>query len=376
MGYYFDNAATTLQKPPVVAKKVAEILSADAYGNPSRGAHGYSLNAYQVVDEARENLKKLFHANQNYEVAFTNNATVALNEVLKGLLQAGDHVITTSWEHNSVLRPLYQLETSGITLDFVSSSSVTGELNLAEFVEKITTKTKAIVINHASNVTGNLVDLAAIKKICREHDLYLVVDASQTAGVVPIDLSDEGIDALCFTGHKSLYGPQGTGGVCLKKDLPLEPVLTGGDGMQSFSKTQPKRLPTLLEAGTVNVPGIAGLGASVAWLLENTYQSNDLGELFVTELQKMPEVTLYGDFTKPRVDVFSLNIKDAESAIVSDLLWSEFEIATRPGYHCAPLMHEALGTADRGTVRFSFSRFTTKAEVVLAIEALKDLAQR
>lgn len=376
MGYYFDNAATTLQKPPVVAKKVAEILSADAYGNPSRGAHGYSLNAYQVVDEARENLKKLFHANQNYEVAFTNNATVALNEVLKGLLQAGDHVITTSWEHNSVLRPLYQLETSGITLDFVSSSSVTGELNLAEFVEKITTKTKAIVINHASNVTGNLVDLAAIKKICREHHLFLVVDASQTAGVVPIDLSDEGIDALCFTGHKSLYGPQGTGGVCLKKDLPLEPVLTGGDGMQSFSKTQPKRLPTLLEAGTVNVPGIAGLGASVAWLLENSYQSNDLGELFVTELQKRSEVTLYGDFTKPRVDVFSLNIKDAESAIVSDLLWSEFEIATRPGYHCAPLMHEALGTADRGTVRFSFSRFTTKAEVVLAIEALKDLAQR
>ncbi|MBV7390476.1 aminotransferase class V-fold PLP-dependent enzyme [Enterococcus sp. ALS3] len=376
MGYYFDNAATTLQKPPVVAKKVAEILSADAYGNPSRGAHGYSLNAYQVVDEARENLKKLFHANQNYEVAFTNNATVALNEVLKGLLQAGDHVITTSWEHNSVLRPLYQLETSGITLDFVSSSSVTGELNLAEFVEKITANTKAIVINHASNVTGNLVDLSAIKKICREHHLFLVVDASQTAGVVSIDLSDEGIDALCFTGHKSLYGPQGTGGVCLKKDLPLEPVLTGGDGMQSFSKTQPKRLPTLLEAGTVNVPGIAGLGASVAWLLENPYQSNDLGELFVTELQKMPEVNLYGDFTKPRVDVFSLNIKDAESAIVSDLLWSEFEIATRPGYHCAPLMHEALGTADRGTVRFSFSRFTTKAEVVLAIEALKDLAQR
>lgn len=376
MGYYFDNAATTLQKPPVVAKKVAEILSADAYGNPSRGAHGYSLNAYQVVDEARENLKKLFHANQNYEVAFTNNATVALNEVLKGLLQAGDHVITTSWEHNSVLRPLYQLETDGVMLDFVSSSPVTGELNIAEFPEKITTKTKAIVINHASNVTGNLVDLAAIKKICREYHLFLVVDASQTAGVVPIDLSDEGIDALCFTGHKSLYGPQGTGGVCLKKNLPLEPVLTGGDGMQSFSKTQPKRLPTLLEAGTVNVPGIAGLGASVAWLLENPYQSNDLGELFVTELQKMPEVTLYGDFTKPRVDVFSLNIKDAESAIVSDLLWSEFEIATRPGYHCAPLMHEALGTADRGTVRFSFSRFTTKAEVVLAIEALKDLAQR
>lgn len=376
MGYYFDNAATTLQKPPVVAKKVAEILSADAYGNPSRGAHGYSLNAYQVVDEARENLKNLFHANQNYEVAFTNNATVALNEILKGLLQAGDHVITTSWEHNSVLRPLYQLEAAGVSLDFVSSSPVTGTLNIAEFTEKITTKTKAIVINHASNVTGNLVDLATIKKICREHHLYLVVDASQTAGVVPIDLADEGIDALCFTGHKSLYGPQGTGGVCLKKDLPLEPVLTGGDGMQSFSKTQPKRLPTLLEAGTVNVPGIAGLGASVAWLLENPYHSNDLGELFVTELQKIPAITLYGDFTQPRVDVFSLNIKDAESAIVSDLLWSEFEIATRPGYHCAPLMHEALDTADCGTVRFSFSRFTTKAEVVLAIEALKDLVKR
>ena len=374
MGIYLDNAATTAQKPAFVAEAVTQILTGE-YGNPSRGAHGYSLAGFRVAEKARNQVKELFNADQRYEVAFTNNATVSLNEVLKGLIHAGDHVLTTSWEHNSVLRPLYQLEEQGASFDVVSSEAVTGRLNYQEFAEKVRPETKAVVCNHASNVTGNLLDLEWVKNFCAEQELYLIIDASQTAGVVPIDLSDGKIAALCFTGHKSLYGPQGTGGVCLLKDLPVEPVITGGDGMQSFSKVQPKNLPTLLEAGTLNIPGIAGLSASIQWLMEKE-PAEKLGTYFYQELQKIAGVTIYGDFTNPRVDVFSINIKDAESAIVSDLLWEEYQVATRPGYHCAPLMHEALGTADRGTVRLSFSSFTTKAEVDTVLTALQNLALR
>lgn len=374
MGIYLDNAATTAQKPAVVAEAVTQILTGE-YGNPSRGAHGYSLAGFRVAEKARNQVKELFNADQRYEVAFTNNATVSLNEVLKGLIHAGDHVFTTSWEHNSVLRPLYQLEEQGASFDVVSSEAVTGRLNYQEFAEKVRPETKAVVCNHASNVTGNLLDLEWVKNFCAEQELYLIIDASQTAGVIPIDLSDGKIAALCFTGHKSLYGPQGTGGVCLLKDLPVEPVITGGDGMQSFSKVQPKNLPTLLEAGTLNIPGIAGLSASIQWLMEKE-PAEKLGTYFYQELQKIAGVTIYGDFTNPRVDVFSINIKDAESAIVSDVLWEEYQVATRPGYHCAPLMHEALGTADRGTVRLSFSSFTTKAEVDTVLAALQNLALR
>ena len=374
MGIYMDNAATTAQKPADVAEAMTKILQGE-YGNPSRGAHGYSLAGFRVAEEAREQVKKLFQADQRYEVAFTNNATVALNEVLKGLIQAGDHVITTDWEHNSVLRPLYQLEKQGASFDVVSSEAVTGRLNYAKFVEYLRPETKAVICNHASNVTGNLLDLEWVKDFCEKHQLYLIIDASQTAGVVPIDLSDGKISAVCFTGHKSLYGPQGTGGVCLRKNLPIEPVLTGGDGMQSFSKVQPKELPTLLEAGTLNIPGLAGLTASIQWLQAKEARP-ELGEYFYQGLEEIAGLTIYGDFTGERVDVFSLNIKDAESAIVSDLLWEEFSIATRPGYHCAPLMHNALGTADRGTVRISFSSFTTKAEVDEVLAALRNLALR
>lgn len=374
MAIYLDNAATTAQKPAVVAKAMTTILTGE-YGNPSRGAHGYSLAGYRVAEIARNQLKELFKADKRYEVAFTNNATVALNEVLKGLIQTGDHVITTAWEHNSVLRPLYQLEAAGASFDVVSSEALTGRLNYQEFAKKLRPETKAVICNHASNVTGNLLELEWVKAFCAEHKLYLIIDASQTAGVVPIDLSDGKIAAVCFTGHKSLYGPQGTGGVCLLKDLPLEPVITGGDGMQSFSKVQPKELPTLLEAGTLNIPGLAGLAASVQWVKEKEEKAA-LGDYFYQELKKIDDLTIYGDFSSPRVDVFSINIKDAESAIVSDLLWEEFQIATRPGYHCAPLMHEALGTADRGTVRLSFSSFTTKAEVDTVLAALQNLALR
>ncbi|MGX7204991.1 aminotransferase class V-fold PLP-dependent enzyme [Enterococcus pingfangensis] len=374
MGIYLDNAATTAQKPTAVAEAVMEILQGE-YGNPSRGAHGYSLAGFRVAEAARNKIKDLFKADQRYEVAFTNNATVALNEVLKGLIHPGDHVLTTDWEHNSVLRPLYQLEAQGASFDVVTSEAGTGRLNYEQFAEKVRPETKVVICNHASNVTGNRLELERVKSFCAKHQLYLIIDASQTAGVVPIDLTDGKIAAVCFTGHKSLYGPQGTGGVCLLKELPIEPVITGGDGMQSFSKVQPKELPTLLEAGTLNIPGLAGLAAGVQWLQEQKKEMK-LGAYFYQELQKIAGVTIYGDFTNPRVDVFSINIKDAESAVVSDLLWEEYQIATRPGYHCAPLMHEALGTADRGTIRLSLSSFTTKAELDQVLAALKNLALR
>ncbi|WP_367378571.1 aminotransferase class V-fold PLP-dependent enzyme [Enterococcus gilvus] len=374
MGIYLDNAATTAQKPSVVAEAMTATLTGD-YGNPSRGAHGYSLEGYRVAEKARNQIKALFHADQRYEVAFTNNATVALNEVLKGLIQPGDHVLTTSWEHNSVLRPLYQLEAQGARFDVVSSEAVTGRLRYDEFVAKVRPETKAVVCNQASNVTGNLLDLEWVKTFCEERGLYLILDASQTAGVVPIDLTDGKVAAVCFTGHKSLYGPQGTGGVCLLKNLPLEPVLTGGDGMQSFSKVQPKELPTLLEAGTLNIPGLAGLAASVEWLQIND-SDGALGDYFSKGLQNIEGVTVYGALSDPRVSVFSINIKDAESALVSDILWEEYRIATRPGYHCAPLMHDALGTADRGTVRLSLSHFTTQSEIDTVLEAIQNLALR
>lgn len=374
MGIYLDNAATTAQKPSVVAEAMTATLTGD-YGNPSRGAHGYSLAGYRVAEKARNQIKALFHANQRYEVAFTNNATVALNEVLKGLIQPGDHVLTTSWEHNSVLRPLYQLEAQGARFDVVSSEAVTGRLRYDEFVAKVRPETKAVVCNQASNVTGNLLDLEWVKAFCEEQGLYLILDASQTAGVVPIDLTDGKVAAVCFTGHKSLYGPQGTGGVCLLKNLPLEPVLTGGDGMQSFLKAQPKELPTLLEAGTLNIPGLAGLAASVEWLQINE-SDGALGDYFSKGLQNIEGVTVYGALSDPRVPVFSINIKDAESALVSDILWEEYRIATRPGYHCAPLMHDALGTADRGTVRLSLSHFTMQSEIDTVLEAIQNLALR
>lgn len=233
---------------------------------------------------------------------------------------------------------------------------------------------KVVVCNHASNVTGNLLDIEWIKRFCHKHHLYLILDISQTAGHLPIDLSDGKVAAACFTGHKALHGPQGTGGICIHKKLKLTPIITGGDGMKSFSKEQPDELPAMLEAGTANVPGIAGLAASVGWLMSQ--ETPSLGNYFYQEATKISELTFYGDFTKEHIDVFSLNIRSAESALISDILWEEFGIATRSGYHCSPLIHQYLGTKNTGTVRISLSRFTTEEEIEKNIKALRIIAKR
>ena len=376
--YYFDNAATTVQKPQTVADAVYDVLSSGLYGNPSRGAHGYSLRAYELVLDAKEQVKGLFHAGPDYDVAFTHNSTTALNLVLKGLLRPGDHVLTTMWEHNAVLRPLYQLEKEGVAIDFIGSDAHTGQLRYEEMEQKIRPETKLLVCNHASNVTGNVLDLSCIASFCQNHGLFLVVDASQSAGVVPIDMSDGTVTAVCFTGHKSLYGPGGTGGVCIRRDAPVRPVLTGGDGVHAFDHDQPGGVPAILEAGTSNVAGIAGLRAGVAYIRDHWQQLRqkqaDLNARFLQGLRSIPGLVIYGDFSRPRVPVFAVNFSGAESAVVSDILWETYGIATRPGFHCAPLLHESLGTKQQGAVRFSLSSFTTEEDLEAAPVALKKIS--
>lgn len=377
--YYFDNAATTVQKPPAVAKAVYGALSGGLLGNPSRGAHGYSLAAYKLVLRAKSLIKMLFHAGDEYEVAFTHNSTAALNMVLKGLLRPGDHVLTTAWEHNAVLRPLYQLEKEGVAIDIIGCDTGTAALRYGELEEKARPETKAVVCNHASNVTGNVADLDRLKAFCRARSLFLIVDASQSAGAYPIDLSDGIATAVCFTGHKSLYGPGGTGGVCIRSDVPVRPYITGGDGVHSFEREQPTQIPDVFEAGTANVAGIAGLAAAVEDVLDKGVENacrhqETLGKLFVQGVSFLPNVVLYGDFSGPRVGVYALNIGDADSALVSDILWEKYGMATRPAFHCAPLIHKALRTERRGAVRFSFSQFTTEADVRDAVRALREIS--
>ena len=377
--YYFDNAATTAQKPEAVARAVYNILSSGTVGNPSRGAHGYALKAYGIVLQAKDDVKALFHCGPEYDVAFTHNSTAALNMVLKGLIHPGDGVLTTSWEHNAVLRPLYQLEAQGVSLAFIASDSPGGTLQYDTLEERLTPRTKWFVCNHASNVTGNVLDLPRIKAFCQRHHLGLIVDVSQTAGAIDVDLSDGIVTAACFTGHKSLYGPGGTGGIVIRRDALVTPYITGGDGVHSFEREQPSAVPGVFEAGTANVAGIAGLDAGIKQLLDGgvtaaAAHQEALARIFVPAVQAIPGIRLYGDFSGPRVGVYSLNIGDAESAVVSDILWQTYQMATRPAYHCAPLIHQALGTAVQGTVRFSFSQFTTADDVRAAVRALRAIA--
>ena len=375
---YFDNAATTLQKPPCVAQAVLEAMT--TFGNPGRGVHEPAMAASRAVYEARCALAQLFHAENPARIAFTANATQALNIAIKGILNPGDHVITTAMEHNSVLRPLYELEEQGVELTILPADK-RGRVAYEAFEAAIRSNTRAIVCTHGSNLTGNLVDMGKIGAIAKASGLLLVVDASQTAGVVPIDVGKMNIDILCFTGHKGLLGPQGTGGLYVREGVTVRPLLTGGSGVQSHSKTHPSQMPTALEAGTLNAHGLAGLNAGVRYLLERGIGTLRQKELdftwaFYEGVKKIPGITVYGDFSaRERCPIVSLNVRDYDSAQVSDALFSTFGIATRPGAHCAPLLHDALGTGQRGAVRFSFSHYNTMEQINTAIAALREIAQ-
>ena len=375
---YLDNAATTLQKPPCVGQAMLDAL--EHAGNPGRGAHEPTLHAARIVYHAREILATLFHAESPERMVFTGNATESLNTAIKGLLNPGDHVISTVLEHNSVLRPLYEMEKKGVEVTFLGCDEK-GTLDYADFDKAIKENTKAIVCTHGSNLTGNKVDVERIGEIAKKHDLLFVVDASQTAGVFPIDVQKMHIDILCFTGHKGLLGPQGTGGMYVRKGVHVRPLLSGGTGVQTYSKTQPEEMPAALEAGTLNGHGIAGLDAAIGYLEEtgiDTIRAKEqaLMKRFYEGIKEIPGVKIYGDFSSmDRCAVVSLNIRDYDSGEVSDALLTDYGISTRSGGHCAPLMHEALGTVEQGAVRFSFSHYNTEEEVDTAIRAICELAE-
>lgn len=376
---YLDNAATTLHKPPQVIEAV--VTAMNTLGNASRGVHEGAIGASMAVHQARQEVATFFGCSRPDHVIFTQNATEALNIALWGLFSRGDHIITTEMEHNSVLRPLYALsDEEGVELSFLPVSP-SGRLELTKLDALVRPgQTKAIVCTHASNLTGDAVDLTSMAATARAHDLLLVVDASQTAGVLPIDMSAMGIDVLCFTGHKSLMGPQGTGGLCIRDGVEIRPFKRGGTGVQSYLKEQPADYPTRLEAGTLNSHGIAGLLAALRFIketgLETIHEKEiDLARAFYNGIRELDGVQVYGDHsTDHRAAIVSLNIEGLDSPEVADILATDFGIATRPGAHCAPLMHRALGTTETGAVRFSFGYFNTGEEVAAAVAAVSRIA--
>lgn len=375
---YLDNAATTMQKPQCVIDAVVAAMT--SMGNAGRGANEASLSASRVIYDTREKLCRLFGGDNPKQVVFTNNSTESLNIAIKGILDPGDHVITTMLEHNSVLRPLYEMEKQGVRLTVVKSNGE-GKIDISELEAAIAEDTKMIVCTHGSNLTGNCVDVEAIGAIAEKRGVIFVVDASQTAGVFPIDVKRMHIDVLCFTGHKGLLGPQGTGGLYVREGVSIRPLKSGGSGVQTYSKSHPSQMPTALEAGTLNGHGIAGLHAAIQYLEETGIDKireteQRLMWKFYEGVKEIPEVKVYGDFSsKERCAIVTLNIGDYDSGEVSDALLTDYGISTRPGGHCAPLMHEALGTVEQGSVRFSFSHYNTEEEVETAIRAVKELAQ-
>ena len=375
---YLDNAATTRPKPPGVAEAVAAAM--EGYGNSGRGTHDEALTASRSIYAVRRKLADLFGAPGAERVAFTPNSTMALNIAISGLLGPGDHVISTDWEHNSVLRPLYRLRQQGTAVDFVPADR-RGRLDYGAFSRLLRPNTRAVVCTHGSNLTGDLADIGFIGDFCRSHGLLFILDASQTAGVFPIDMERQHIDVVCFTGHKSLLGPQGTGGLCVREGLDIRPFAVGGTGVQSFLESQPEEYPTRLEAGTLNSHGLAGLSAAVDFLLETgpdniRAHETALARRFYEQVREIPGVTVYGDHSKTeRAPVVTLNIADVDSGEVADELAERFGIATRPGAHCAPRLHRALGTTEQGAVRFSWSYFNTEEETDAAAEAVRILAE-
>jgi len=371
---YLDNAATTFPKPEEVYRAVEKYLR--VYGaNPGRSGHKMALQAGRAIFETRELLAELFHIKDPMEIVFTSNATAALNLGIKGCLKNGDHVLLTSMEHNSVIRPIKALEVWGVEHTIVSCSPQ-GFLNLQDLEKAIKPNTKMIVSTHASNVTGTLMPIKKMGALARKYNLIFLLDASQTAGVYDLDVDEIQVDLMAFAGHKSLLGPQGTGGLYIRKGLDLAEIFQGGTGSKSDLITQPDMLPDRYESGTLNTPGIAGLGAGVGFILKHGLQEIrdhelDLTQYMLERLQEIKDMTIYGpqDVAK-QAPVISLNLGGFDSSETAHLLDAHFDIAVRPGLHCAPLAHRTIGTLERGTVRFSIGFFNTRNDVDQAINAL------
>ncbi|HIT51009.1 MAG TPA: aminotransferase class V-fold PLP-dependent enzyme [Candidatus Aveggerthella excrementigallinarum] len=376
---YFDNAATTLQKPPEVAEAVAHALT--SFGGVGRGVHPASLAAGMAVYDARARVAELLGAPSAARVAFTLNVTMALNTAIDGLLAPGEGAVTTAASHNSVLRPLFRARDERGCWVEVADILPDASLDFASYERALARGPKLVVATHASNLTGDVYDIARMARMAHEAGALFALDAAQSAGATPVDMSVLGVDVLCFTGHKSLFGPQGTGGLCVAESVDILPFVEGGSGVHSYDERHPRFMPEALEAGTVNAHGLAGLAAGVAFLQDvgvgqvHAHVSR-LADAFEAGARDIPGVRILGGHGgMDRSGIVALNVGDVDSAQVADRLAQEFDICVRAGAHCAPLMHTALGTEEQGAVRFSFSWFNTEAEVEAAVRALASVAR-
>lgn len=374
---YLDNAATTFPKPRQVYEAVLDCM--ENYGaNPGRAGHKLAMRAGREIYECRENIAKLLNVSNPMSIVFTHNATDSLNLAIKGVVKSGDHIITTSIEHNSVIRPIKALEKNGVENTIVKCDKY-GHLDPNDIKKAIKSNTKLIVTTHASNVCGTIVDIESVGNIAKENNILYLVDASQTLGVYDIDIQKINVDMIAAPGHKCLLGPQGTGMLYIRDGLEVNILKEGGTGSNSEDLFQPNMMPDRYESGTHNTPGIAGLNAGVKFILETGIDKirkheEELCEYMLTKLTEVPNIKIYGPLdSKKRAAVISINIGDIDSGEITFILDDMYEIATRSGIHCSPLAHKTLGTLRQGTVRFSLGYFNTKDDIDKAVEALKEI---
>lgn len=373
--YYFDNSATSFPKPESVYKCVEKAVR--LYGaNPGRGGHRMAVEASQAIYETREKVASLFNIKNPLQIAFTYNSTYALNFAVKGAVPKDSHIITTSLEHNSVLRPVFYEKDENNAHVSIIEPSEDGNIHSEDIIAAMKPETKAVVLTHMSNVTGAIIDLLPIATEARKRNILTIVDVSQSAGFLDIDVEEMKIDILCFTGHKSLFGIQGTGGIYIREGIPFSPIIEGGTGSFSKMKRQPHSMPEALEAGTLNTPGIVSLGAGIDFInsigLENIRKHEDnLTQKFVEGLKDIEEIIIYGP--EKRGPVVTLNIKGVDSGDLAAYLDEEYGILTRAGIHCAPLAHESMHSGENGGVRFSFGYFNTEEDITYAINTLKNI---
>jgi cysteine desulfurase family protein len=379
MKVYLDNSATSWPKPPAVVAAISDYLT--NYGaSPGRSGHEFSIKAAREVFETRELISDFFNLQNSEQVVFSANATHALNIAIKGILKKGDHVIITHMEHNSVRRPLSFLQTSESIELSIIDCDLQGNINIEQLKSSFKPNTKLVISIHGSNASGTIMPIGAIGEICKSKGVLFLVDAAQTAGFVPIDMQQQNIDILAFTGHKKLYGPPGIGGLCINTKAKIETLIHGGTGSKSEIDSHPEFYPDCLEAGTINTVGVVGLKSGIQYVLGKGIESiqtdlTRLTNLFIDGVKNIEGLTIYGPKQgELRLPLVSLNIENITSSQIATLLDKNYGIMVRAGLHCSPLAHKSIGSFPQGTVRFSFGCFTTDNHVKQAITALKEIA--
>lgn len=376
---YLDNAASSWPKPPSVIEAMTNSL-ADSAAGPGRGSHSMAIKASRVLFEARKNAAKLFGIRNPNDIAFQMNTTMALNLAIKGFVRDGDHVVCTMMEHNSVRRPLeYLKRTRNVSVTYVPADH-RGNVQAADVAAAIRPETTLCVVAHSSNLLGTIIPVPEIGALCRSKGVRLLVDAAQSAGILPIHVDQMGIDMLAFPGHKGLLGPQGTGGLYIHPEIELEPLMHGGTGSQSEEIDQPHVRPDRYEAGTQNTVSIAGLNAGIKFVMEQTVDAIYQKEWLLTQrlmegLMQINGIQLLGpEIGQAKTGIVAFNVKEADSSEIAFILDQTFGIAVRSGYHCTPLSHESIGTLKQGAVRASVGYYTTNDDVDALIEAMKQIA--